>query len=1233
MKVLQRESLPAFVLYALFLALGTGLGLSQDALQWRAGSGFRFTPLRVSGGNRVGFERVTPAASGIQFSNHLSDQTLSRNRLLEMGSGVALGDVDGDGRVDIYFCRTEGGNVLYRNLGSWKFEDVTASAGVACPGQYSTGCVFVDLDGDGDLDLLVNSLGGGTRAFINDGQGHFGESNQSFLQKMFGATSMALADVDGDGDLDLYVCNYRTDTIVDHPPGVSVEQRQLPDGRLIVEPRNRFLTLTNRSGAIEMVEKGEPDFFYLNRGGGRFSLARWDSGVFRDEEDRPLKEAPTDWGLSVMFRDFNGDGLPDLYVCNDFIIWADRIWLNQGGKRFRAAPKDAFRSVSLSSMAVDVADVNRDGFFDLFVADMLSPRREFRAWQRPDTQRSAIRWPIEDPLFRPEVSRNTLHLARGDGTFAEVAQWAGVAATDWTWGSVFLDVDLDGWEDLLVCTGANHDVQDADALPEISRVVGWQTPEARRKAFAMLPRRALPSMAFRNRHNGAFDDVGVAWGFDEVGVAHGMALGDLDNDGDLDVVINCLNGPARVLRNVGSAPRIAVRLKGMAQNTRGIGARIEVRGGPVTQSQEMIAGGRFLSSDDPMRTFAAGAASQLEIEVRWRSGKRSVVKGALPNTLYEIDESGAVAGDGPGSPIADPLFEDVSARLNHHHQDVRYDDFARQPLLPRTLSSLGPGVCWADLNGDGWDDLIVGGGRQGRLSAFLNNGKGGFAPFDLAGMPSRNIRGQTGVVVSRESGGALRVLVGQSNWEDADPRAAPVEVYGMGGGGLTNILRGWGENRSVSGPLALADVDGDGDLDLFVGGRAVPGRYPEPATSLLLRNQGDHYDVLQRFTELGLVVGAVFVDFDADGDSDLAVACEWGPIRLFRNDRGVFTEATEAMRLSSLKGWWNGIAVGDFDGDGRLDLVASNWGRNWRNDQPAGADRPVALYYGEFALDGIVQTLLASEDPHLAAMTPWAERGRVAGAMPAVGASLASYHAYGRASVKEVLGPGYESARRLEAGTFDSTVFLNRGDHFEARPLPAEAQYSPAFGVSVADFDGDGNEDLFLAQNFFGVDEETSRHDAGMGLVLVGNGRGGFRPLTPDASGVRISGEQRASAVADFDGDGRMDLVVTQHGGLTRLFRNRSGREGVRIRIRGTAGNPDAVGAVVRVRHGDRFSRAIELHAGGGYLSEDTLESVVAGSASPTGIQVRWPGGRVQEWPWPDGAKRVDVSSAGVRPR
>jgi hypothetical protein len=1226
----QRERLLALLFVLRVLTFPWVQTSEAGDLSWESGPAHRFARLEVAPHTNPGFSLVSAVQTGITFSNRLTDATIATNRLLELGSGVALGDVDGDGWVDIYFCSLEGGNALYRNLGNWKFEEATAGAGLICAGQYSTGCALVDIDGDGDLDLLVNGLGKGTREWLNDGKGHFTEATNSMLQRMSGATSLALSDVDGDGDLDLYVCNYRTDTFVDFPPGLILSRRQRPDGGTVVEPVQRFLTFTNHAGALEIVEKGEPDCFYVNRGAGRFTLARWDSGIFRDEAGKALSEAPTDWGLSVLFRDLNGDGFPDLYVCNDFVHWPDRIWLNQGGKRFKAADRHAFRNVSLSSMAVDVADINRDGIDDLFVADMLNPVRETRARQRPDTLKETIRWPVEDPAFRPEVPRNTFQLARGDGSFAEIAQLAGVAATDWTWGALFLDVDLDGWEDLLLSTGANHDVQDADVLPEIGRAVGWKTPAARLKAFSMLPERALPSRAFRNRRDLTFEEVGKQWGFDSVSVAHGMATADLDNDGDLDVVVNCLNRPAQIHRNLSTAPRLAVRLKGLPPNTRGIGARITVRGGPAVQRQEMIAGGRYLSSDDAMRVFAAGNAQDLQIEVSWRSGKRSVISGGKPNHVYEVDEAFAVGESIPVSTHGSSLFEDRSPMLKHDHVDLLYDDFLRQPLLPRKLSTLGPGVSWFDLNGDGFDDLVVGGGNTGRLAVFLNNTHGELADSSLSGEATPNPRDQTSVLAWRGADGSVRLLAGESSWEETQTPLPSFQVRSF-----NSELKGPSEtlsnlSASASGPLTLADVDGDGDLDLFVGGRCVPGKYPQPASSRLFRNEGGRFVVMKDFDQLGMVSGAVFFDCDQDGDPDLALACDWGAIRVFRNSRGEFNEVTRETGLSHYTGMWNGVAAGDFDGDGKLDLVASNWGRNWRTDQVGATMGSVELFYGDFAENEVVQTLLASMDPALRAVTPWAERKRVVSAIPSIGAAFPTHASYGRAGIDQLLGEKSKSAAKLEATTFDSMIFLNRGDHWEAKALPVEAQFSPAFGVSVADFDGDGNEDLFLAQNFFGMESELSRQDAGTGLILLGDGSGGFRALTPGDSGIAMYGEQRGSAVADFDGDGRMDLAVGQNAGPTRLFLNRTAAVAARVKLRGAAANPDAVGASMRLRFGDRWSRRVEIHAGGGYWSQDSVVGLIAGPGAPSALEVIWPGGKRQEWAWPSGARSVAVSADGV---
>jgi hypothetical protein len=1230
----------------LLLAETAALAASEPSLAWHDGPGFRWRSLAPPGTGKTGFTRLPPEQTGITFSNRLSDANVAENRILENGSGVALGDVDGDGWCDVYLCGLEGPNVLYRNLGGWRFEDVTERAGVACADQFSTGASFADVDGDGDLDLLVNGCRAGTRLFFNDGTGRFTEASDSGLRRQGGSTTSALADVDGDGDLDLYVVNYQTMTHKDHPPGLTVEVR-LVNGKPVVTPADRFIVLGQRAGGVEITERGEPDLLYLNDGRGRFTPVPWTSGVFLDEDGRPLTEAPTDWGLAAMFRDLNADGRPDLYVCNDFAFWPDRVWINQGQGRFRAIARFALRNMSLSAMAVDFADINRDGYDDFCVADMLDREHAARQRHRPDPLRKGWNLPITDPGYRPEVYRNTLCLNRGDGTYAEIAQLSGVHASDWSWSVLFLDVDLDGYEDLLFATGHNHDVLDADALRTVAQITDPPTPANKLRNWQLFPRLPTANLAFRNQHDLTFKEVSAEWGFDTVGVSQAAALADLDRDGDLDVVVNNLGSPAGVYRNDAPAARVAVRLRGCPPNTQGIGARVTVQGGAVpSQSQEILCGGRYLSSDDPIRVFAAGSATNvLTVEVLWRSGRHSRVTNVVANRLYEIDEAAAPAAppdphaaSPPNAPGPSPLFEDVSDLLAHTHVEAPFDDFARQPLLSRRFSTLGPGVCWHDLDADGWEDLILGGGRGGQLAVFRNTGQGRFTPRTDPVL-SRPLARDLTTILGLEA----TLLAGSSNYEDGQTNGGWIRIYDFNRQRSGESILG--QTASV-GPLALADVDGNGTLDLFAGGRAVPGRYPEPAPSILFRSQGGGLAPAQRWDDLGLVSGAVFSDLDGDGDVDLALACEWGPVRLFQNERGRFEPwdppiavnappdaaqpaplVRQASSLSQLTGWWTGITTGDFDGDGRLDIVAANWGRNTKYQ--AYLAQPLYLYYGDLAENGTVQGVEAYFEPALNKIVPWADYDAMTALLPFLVERFPTVRAYSEAGLAEILGERMRGFKRLEAVTLDSMLFLNRGDHFDARPLPIEAQFAPAFGLAVADADGDGREDLFLSQNFFDVDLDTSRYDAGRGLWLRGDGRGGLSALTAQVSGVAIYGAQRGCALADYDADGRVDLAVAQNGGATKLYRNVGAAPGLRVRLAGPAGNPQGVGARLRLRFGEAFGPARELHAGAGYWSQDGAVQVLGTPQAPTQLEVRWPSGALHTYALAPGAREITAYPDG----
>jgi len=1186
----------------------------------------RQTPLTVAPTSADGFHLLSARETGVFFTNQLSDENASKNQILLNGSGVAIGDVDGDGLPDIYLCGLDGPNALFRNLGGWRFEDITASAGVACPEDFSTGAALVDIDGDGDNDLLVNAVGTGTRLFLNNGHGRFEEKKDSGLLRRFGATSLALADVDGDQDLDLYVANYRTTTI--RSTGFALLNVR---GRKVIRPQDQNDLEITAEGKV--LEHGEPDAFYLNSGGGVFQRVSWLEGAFTDEEGQPIKATPRDWGLTAMFRDINRDGNPDLYVCNDFHS-PDRIWLGDGHGHFRAIPRLALRNTSTFSMGVDFADIDRDGRDDIFVSDMLDARREKRMAQFSAMEPTASFLGVFDD--RPQYGRNTLHWNRGDGTYAEIAHFAGIEASAWSWAVAFLDVDLDGYEDLLMTTGHLFDTQDLDAADRI-QALGPMPRERIPTKLLMFPRLTMPKAAFRNEGGLHFRPAGPEWGFADQGVCHGMALGDLDGDGDLDVVVNNLGKEAGLYRNDCSKPRIAVRLRGRGANTHGIGARLSLTEDRFVQSQEMIAGGRYLSSDEPLRVFAVQPGSKIRrLEVVWRSGAKTLVSNVAPNVLLEISEPNPPpeSESKPAPAQEPPLFEDVTGRLGHRHVETVYDDFARQPLLPNRLSQLGPALAWQDFDGDGWEDLAVGTGRGGTLAILRNNRQGGFVAVPARSMEQPETRDLGGIVGLRLGATYAQGLIVRQSYED-NPGAsngASLLAWDAGTGATEALLR---EAADSFGPLAVADIDADGDLDVFVGGRSVPGRYPSAASSILLRREQESWSPdkpqSRLFEKVGLVSGAVFSDLDQDGYPELILACEWGPLRIYRNQKGVLVGQDPPVRglagvkqLSELTGWWTSVASCDLDEDGRPDLIAGNWGAN--SKYRASAQAPRRLYYGDFNQDGVWDMLEAGWDEGLKKEVPERDLRALRTALPSVAAAFATYGSYATASVAQVLGQALPRAQAVQAIELLSIVLMNRGDHFEVRALPEPAQWAPVFGIVAADWDGDGHADLFLSQNFFAVQPTTSRNDAGVGLVLLGDGQGGLVAQLPWQSGIAVFGEQRGAAAADFDHDGRMDLAVSQNGAATRLFRNQKSPPGLRVDLKGPPHNPQGIGAAVRLRQSGRWSGVQEVQSGSGYWSQNAATCLFARGGGEGEIEVRWPGGRLTRASVPAGASQITVT-------
>lgn len=1175
-------------------------------------------PLDVGDAGSPGFMLLSKEDTGISFRNDLDEWKGAANRVLFNGSGVAIGDVDDDGLPDLFFCGVDSSNHLYRNLGGWRFDLMPLPDEMASLGVPSRGAVFADLNGDAKLDLLLSTVGLGVRVFFNEGGFVFKDRTQwAGTGSFFGSTSMALADVDGNGTLDLYVVNNRKNDIRDRArvPVVRVGGQILPAEDL----RDRLFI---HEGQIH--EFGEPDGLYLNDGDGRMSLVEWTSGVFR-ENDQPLSGAPRDWGLSAMFRDFNGDRYPDLYVCNDY--WTpDRIWINDGRGGFDAATVGSLSVTSASSMGVDGADIDRDGDLDLLVVDMLSRDPIRRKTQQPAANLIASEPNLNGP--RRQVNYNTLLVCQENGEYAELAHFAGLQASDWSWCPIFMDVDLDGFEDVLISAGYPHDMQDMDSLRMIqSRQHSWNrslSDKARQNAFTremmehirLYPPLDMPLVSFRNRGDGTFQEMTNEWRTHHRGVHQGFATGDLDGDGDWDLVLNILNGPAQIYRNNVTKPRIAVSLEGRKPNTQAIGARVLLRqGSELVQSREVIAGGRYLSGGETRLVFAVHPnPSQIELDISWPDGSTSLVSNILSNTLYRIRQPNqrSQAGGLPQEPPAhsSPLFVDASELLNHHAMSAQSDDLLKQPLLPWSISHYGPGVVCMDFNDDQRIDVLIGSELGQKPTVYYGKEDGSYnrAVFDANLWDDS--AGMLGLV---DSDGRRHLLLGLTGYESQD-RTSLVEfnLKGQRRSLFSKDLKG-------AGTLAAGPRRGEGSLSVFLGGYTKNGQYPNSHGSLLIDQSGAAWKVDELNSDLiGSIdrpQGAVWSDLTGDGFPELIVAIEWGPIRVFENKKGRLIERTRDWGFEAFTGLWKGVATGDMDGDGRMDLLVGNWGMNspWK----ATEQRPLTVYHGEFARAGFTDVLEATYHPD-GTLGPSRGLSEIGQALHFVSSRFRGATEFSVASLEKILGNRFPDSQVRQATTLESMLFLNLGEgSFRAVPLPDEAQWAPVFGIQTGDFNADGHEDVILCQNFSHTREGLPIQNQGRGLILRGDGRGGLRAVSEKESGLVARGDLRGVALADLNRDGTTDMVMTQNEGAVLLYHGRAASEGgIRIRLQGKALNSLGIGCQVRFLFTEGKAGPIrEIQAGSGWWSQNSPVVVLHAVTRPQALWVRWPGGKEQQFP------------------